>query len=64
MNLWIESLTKIMADSMSQNGLTWVGQLQTVHASEVPQMIKDVQVRLHKSILRQWRQTITGDPDK
>lgn len=53
-----------MADSMPQNGLTWVGQLQTVHASEIPQMIKDVQVRLHKSILRQWRQTITGDPDK
>ena len=53
-----------MAESVTQNGLTWVGQLQTVHASEIPQRIKDVQERLHKSILRQWRQAITGDPDK
>jgi len=53
-----------MADSIAQNGLTWAGQLQSVHLSEIPHRIQDVQERLHKSLLRQWRQTITGDPDK
>ena len=53
-----------MADSLHQKGLEWVGQLQTVDPSEIPQRIKDVQERLHKSILRQLRQAITGDPDK
>ena len=46
------------------NGLAWVGQLQTVHPSEIPQRIKDVQDRLHKSIVRQWRTAITGDPER
>jgi len=59
-----ESVSENMAESVSENSLTWVGQLQRVHASEIPHRIKEVQERLHKSITRQWRQAITGDPDK
>jgi len=53
-----------MTESSQENGLTWVGQLQHVHASEIPHKIVEIQEKLHKSILRQWRQAITGDPDK
>ena len=48
-----------------QFGLSWLGhQLDWVHPSDIPHHVKDVQERLHKSIVRQWRQTITGDPEK
>lgn len=48
----------------TQNGLNWVGQLQQVHPSDIPVAIKEVQERLHKSIIRQWRVHITGDPER
>ena len=51
-------------DNPHANGLTWAGQLQTVDPAEIPHKIKDVQERLHKSIIRQWRQAITGDPER
>jgi len=53
-----------MANSASENSRKWVGELQAVHVSEIPQKIQDVQDRLHQSIVRQCRQAITGDPDK
>ncbi len=46
-----------------QNHLNWATE-QWVHRDDIPQRIKDVQDRLHKSIVRQWRQAITGDPDR
>ena len=54
----------IMTSFASQNSRKWVGELKAVQPSEIPQKIKDIQDRLHKSILRQCRQAITGDPDK
>ena len=49
----------------TQNGRKWlIGELQTVHPSEIPQKLTDIQERLHKSILRKCRRAITGDPDK
>ena len=53
-----------MANLASENSRKWVGELQAVHVSEIPQKIQDVQDRLHQSIVRQCRQAITGDPDK
>ena len=48
-----------------QFGLSWLGhQLDWVHPSDIPHHVKDVQERLHKSVVRQWRQAITGDPDR
>ena len=48
-----------------QFSLSWLGhQLDWVHPSDIPHHVKDVQERLHKSIVRQWRQAITGDPDR
>ena len=37
---------------------------QGVHHSDIPKLLNDIQDRLHKSILRQCRQAITGDPDR
>ena len=45
-------------------GFGWVDKLQWVHPSDIPHQIKDVQERLHKSIIRQWRTAITGDPER
>ena len=51
-------------------GFGWVNQIQWVHPSEwvhptdIPHQIKDVQERLHKSFIRQWRTAITGDPER
>ena len=53
-----------MTEPGSEHGLTWVGQLQHVHASEIPHKIVEILEKLHKQILGQWRQYITGDPDK
>ena len=48
-----------------QFSLSWLGhQLDWVHPSDIPHHVKDVQERLHKSVVRQWRQAITGDPDR
>ena len=58
------NFAQIMANSASENSRKWVGELQAVHVSEIPQKIQDVQDRLHQSIVRQCRQAITGDPDK
>ena len=46
------------------NRLNWVGSLTDVHPSDIPVKIKDIQDRLHRSLLRQWRQAITGDSER
>ena len=46
------------------NPLNWVGSLTDVHPSDIPVKIKDIQDRLHRSLLRQWRQAITGDSER
>ena len=38
--------------------------LQLVHPSEIPSIVVNMQERLQNSIVKQWRQTITGDPNR
>ena len=61
-----EHVEEVEEDGMDhQFSLSWLGhQLDWVHPSDIPHHVKDVQERLHKSIVRQWRQAITGDPDR
>jgi len=35
-----------------------------VHHADIPRLLKHIQNRLHKSILRKVRQAITGDPER
>ena len=46
------------------NRLNWVGTILEVHPSEIPGKINDIQNRLHRQLIRQWRQAITGDPER
>ena len=47
-----------------ENSLLDPQNYQGVHHSDIPKLLNDIQDRLHKSILRQCRQAITGDPDR
>ena len=47
-----------------QFSFRWISQLQWVHPSDIPSQLKDVQSRLQQSLVRHWRQAITGDPDR
>ncbi len=38
--------------------------LRDLDPAEIPHLVKDVQDKLHTSVVRKWRQTITGDPDR
>ena len=52
------------AANNATNRLNWVGSLTDVHPSDIPIKIKEIQDRLHKSLIRQWRQAITGDSER
>jgi hypothetical protein len=60
----LEDNPGILNNNGDQVRFKWVGGLQLVDPNEIPVRIKDVQDRLHKSIIRQWRTAITGDPDR
>ena len=38
--------------------------IEMVHPSNLPSMLSDVQGRVHQTLVRQFRQAITGDPEK
>ena len=46
------------------NRLNWVGTILEVHPSDIPVKINEIQTRLHTQLVRQWRQHITGDPER
>lgn len=46
------------------NRLNWVGTILEVHPSDIPVKINEIQTRLHRQLVRQWRQHITGDPER
>ena len=57
-----DSIEQVQSEPVEVPGLRWIGQLQTVDPSEIRHKITDIQEKLHKSIVHQWRTAITGDP--